>query len=140
MTSYELDLEVAGGLGPGTRWGSRPNEITRLGYEFDGWLGDDLVTSVPVTIATTCVRDAITAAGLTGVEFADVLVTRSGEFDDVMGADAELPEWVWLRPVGVPGRDDAWAGRWNRLTVSQRMYTLMQQFHLNHCIVTPVAD
>lgn len=140
MTSYELELEVAGSPGPGTQWGSTRSEITRLNYEFDGWLGDDLVTSTPVTIATTRVRDAIIAAGLTGVEFADVLVTRSEEFDDVMGTDAVLPEWVWLRPVGTPGEDDAWAGRWNRLTVGERMYTLLQQFNLNHCIVTQVTD
>jgi len=140
MTSYELELDVAGSPGPGTQWGDSAAEIRRLNYEFDGWLGDDLVTSTPVTIVTTRVRDAIAAARLTGAEFADVLVTRSEQFEDVMGADAELPEWVWLRPVGTPGQDDAWAGRWNRLTISERMYALLQQFNLNHCNVTQLTD
>ena len=140
MTSYELELDIAGSPGPGTLWGESPAEIRRLNYEFDGWLGDDLVASTPVTISTTRVRDAVVAGGLTGVEFADVLVTRSQEFEDVLGAEVELPEWVWLRPVGTPGQDDAWAGRWNRLTVSERMLMLLQQFNLNRCIVTPIAD
>lgn len=82
MTSYELELDVAGSPGPGTQWGDSAAEIRRLNYEFDGWLGDDLVTSTPVTIVTTRVRDAIAAAGPTGAEFADVLVTRSEQFED----------------------------------------------------------
>lgn len=136
MRSYELEPEVAGSLGPGTEWGPGRREITRLDYEFDDWLGDDLVTSTPVTLATTRVRDAVLAAGLAGVEFAPVIVSRSDMFEELDGGD--LPAWVWLRPVGRPGIDDAWAGCRSRLTVSERMFTVLRQFTLERCIVTPV--
>ncbi|GIG36259.1 hypothetical protein [Cellulomonas pakistanensis] len=138
MTSYELEPEVAGGLGPGTEWGPGRREITRLDYEFDDWLGDDLVTSTPVTLATARVRDAIVDAGLTGVAFAPVIVSRSDLFAELN--DRELPEWAWLRAVGHAGRDDAWSGRRGTLTVSDRALALLQQFTLDRCVVTPIAD
>jgi hypothetical protein len=138
MTSFDLEPEVAGGLGPGTRWGAGPNEIVQLDYEFDDWLGDDLVTSTPVVLATARARDAIRAAGLTGVEFAPVTVSRSELFADLN--DGDLPEWVWLRAVGEPGVDDFWTGGRSDLTVSERALTVLQPLALDHCIVTPTSE
>jgi hypothetical protein len=125
-------------LGPEPRWGAGPNEITQLAYEFDDWLGDDLVTSTPVVLATARARDAIRAAGLTGVEFAPVTVGRSELFTDLN--DGDLPEWVWLRAVGEPGVDDVWTGGRSDLTVSERALSVLQQLALNHCIVTPTSE
>jgi hypothetical protein len=136
VTSYELEPEVAGGLGPATEWGSRPNEIARLDYEFDDWLGDDLVTTTPAVLATARVRDAILAAGLTGVDFAPVIVSRSELFEELNGG--ELPEWTWLRPVGRPNHDDFWAEGRSDLTASGRALEVLRTFQLEHCIVTPV--
>jgi hypothetical protein len=138
MTSFDLEPEVAGGLGPGTRWGSGPNEIAQLAYEFDDWLGDDLVTSTPVVLATARARDAILAAGLTGVEFAAVTVSRSELFTELN--DGDLPEWVWLRAVGEPDVDDFWTGGRSDLTVSERALAVLRRLALNHCIVTPTSE
>lgn len=135
MTSYVLRPEVAGGLGPGTRWGVGPDEIVQVDYQFDDWLGDDLVTSTPVTLATAGARDAILEAGLTGVEFAPGTVSRSELFAELNGG--ELPEWTWLRPTGEPGVDDFWTDGHGDLTVSERALSVLERFALNHCIVTP---
>ena len=101
MTSYELEPEVAGGLGPATEWGSRPNEIARLDYQFDDWLGDDLVTTTPAVLATARVRDAILAAGLTGVDFAPVIVSRSElKVPGRPGNQCHVPTYWCSRPAG----------------------------------------
>lgn len=140
MTSYQLAPEVAGGLGPATVFDQSavPWRITRLEYRFDDWLGDDLVTSTPAVLATVRVRDAIRDAGLTGVQFAPVTVTRSELFDDLGGGD--LPEWVWLLPVGRTDVDDFWSADRRDLVVSERALVLLQRFNLVHCDVTPAAS
>ena len=107
------------------------------GYEFDDWLGDDLVTSTPAVLATARVRDAIGAAGLTGVQFAPVTVTRSELFADLGGGD--LPERAWLRPGGRADLDDFWSVDRRDLVVSERAWELLRCFSLVHCDVTPVA-
>lgn len=106
-----------------------------LGYEFDDWLGDDLVTSTPVVLATARVRDAIREAGLTGVQFAPVTVTRSELLADLGGG--ELPEWAWLRPVGRADVDD-WSADRRGLVVSERAWELLRRLSLVRCDVTPV--
>lgn len=138
MTSYALEPEVAGSLGPSTRFGAGVGEIVALGYAFDDWLGDDLVTSTPAVLATARVRDAIREAGLTGVQFAPVTVTRSELFDKLGGGD--LPEWVWLRPVGRADVDDFWSADRRDLVVSERAFDLLQRFSLVHCEVTPAGS
>lgn len=54
---YVLEPEVAGGWGGDGTVVDRefhPPIVSRLVYEFDGWLGDDLVTTFPpVYIVTT---------------------------------------------------------------------------------------
>ncbi len=51
---YLLSLEVAGGWGPNTqvRRETHPPVVTHMHYEFQGWLGDDLLTTFPEFIIT----------------------------------------------------------------------------------------
>ena len=79
MTSYQLEPEVAGGFGQATVIDTpvTPNVVTQLEYEFDGWLGDELVEFITVHLVTLRVRDALVDAGATGIQFAPVTVSRS---------------------------------------------------------------
>ena len=54
MKYYILEPEVAGGFGENTIMDptSRPPRVTRFHYEFDGWLGDELLETVACFIAT----------------------------------------------------------------------------------------
>lgn len=137
MPSYELEPEVAGSLGPATCWDAAQKQITRLDFEFDDWLGDDLVTSTPVVLATARLCDAIADAGLTGVEFAPVTVSRSELFAELHGG--ELPAWVWLRVTGRREVDDFWTEVRRDLVVSERALAVARRFSLDRCIVRPAS-
>ena len=71
MHYFLLSPEVAGGLGPNTMMNRmvHPPEVSRLHYEMEGWLGDELLESFPCFIVTQRVADAIQDAHLTGAGF-----------------------------------------------------------------------
>ena len=138
-TSYQLEPEVAGGFGDATVIDASvtPEVVTQLEYRFDGWLGDELVEFITVHLVTTRVRDALVDAGITGIRFAPVTVSRSEQFDEVHSGEP-LPEWVWMQVVGAPAHDDAWIGAGQMLTVSERMLAVLQRFSLSHCRIAPI--
>src|SRR6476660_8794270 len=63
-----LAPEVAGGWGERTvaDTSTHPPRVTALHYQFDGWLGDELLESFPCYIVTRRLAHALTAAGLSG--------------------------------------------------------------------------
>lgn len=136
MTNYELRPDVAGGFGEGTVWdrSTVPPTVAVLEYEFEGWAGDDLVTSNLQFLVTQPLADELVAAGITGVSFSDVTTSRSEQFV-MFHPDVVLPAWRWMRVTGTPGRDDAWAGEHGRLTVSARFLEVLQRFDVTNCLV-----
>lgn len=62
---YQLDPEVAGGLGTNTEMSTdtRSPVVSRLHYEFEGWLGDALLTTFPCFIATRAACQALELLG-----------------------------------------------------------------------------
>src|SRR5687768_14779041 len=106
MSYYVIEPEVAGG------WGERtvadrsvdPVKVLRLHYEFEGWSGDDLLTSHPVFICTERLGGALEAAGLCGFHLADCEVTRSPQFEE-LHPRLTLPAFRWLQVNGVAERD-----------------------------------
>jgi hypothetical protein len=119
MKYYSIEAEVAGGLGPRTKLdrSAHPPIVTRLHYEFSGWLGDEIVDSFPAYVVTKSLATRIMEASLSGLAFADVEVTTSPEFCE-MYPNRQLPEFLWLKPNGVAGADDFGIGRDHRLVVS----------------------
>lgn len=139
MTNYLLDPEVAGGLGPGSqmeRSGARL-VVTRLNYEFEDWLGDDLLETFPCYVVTARLRDGLAASGLTGFRFADVEVTTGEEFHE--WHPEPLPRFVWLQVVGVAGQDDLWTTEHGRLAVNDRALALLRTFAIDNCLVHEAA-
>lgn len=139
MTEYELEPDVPGSFGDATviDWAATPPAITRLDFIFDGWFGDDLVTSDPVFLVTARLRAALEAAQVTGVQFDHVDVSTSEEFDEFFPGVA-MPVWEWMRVTGFPGRDDGWSGPGRTLTVSQRFMDVLAGFDLTTCTVTAI--
>ncbi|MFC8190831.1 hypothetical protein ACFUMH_04105 [Cellulomonas sp. NPDC057328] len=129
--SYEVRPEVAGGLGEGTiiAFDQPGAPITVLHYEFEGWGGDDIVTTSPEHIVTERLAEALSEAGLSGFRFDDVLTTKSEQFE-MFHPEVVLPRWRWLRITGQPEVDDAWRGELNRLTVSDRFYAVLSGFNI----------
>ena len=79
---FFIEPEVAGGLGEHTvmNRSTHPPKVSRLHYEFEGWLGNHLLERFPCYIATKELADKISNIGLTGFELGPVEVTTSTLF------------------------------------------------------------
>jgi hypothetical protein len=141
MRFYLIEPEVAGGLGVETIRDRRvhPPIISRLHYEFDGWLGDQLLTTFPCYIVTEAAMRTILAERLTGVTFDDVLVTTSYDFEERY-PDERLPRFVWLKVMGRPEVDDFGLDPIAHLIVSDRALRVLTLLGVAHAIVKPYRD
>ena len=121
MAYYLVSPEVPGQLGDGTvldRSGDRLR-VTRLEYAFDGWLGDELITSHPAFAATRSLADTLLSAGLSGFGLREMEVTQSDEFRE-LHPGRELPEFVELVVTGTAGVDGLGVDPDTNLVVSQQ--------------------
>jgi len=138
MKYYLLEPEVAGGIGDRTvldRSGPRL-KATSLHYEFDDWLGDDLLASSPCFIATRRLADEITLKKLTGVVLGNMETSRSITFE-TLNPGRQLPEFVWLKIDGKAGADDLGITENGKLIVSAKALAVLKSFNLNYCDVAP---
>ena len=71
MREYVLGPEVAGGWGVETVADTtrHPPVVYKLHYEFQGWLGDDVVETFPAILVTRRLADAFEQERLTGADF-----------------------------------------------------------------------
>lgn len=138
MRYFRVDPEVAGGWGESTvaDRSVHPPVIERLHYEFDGWMGDALIESFPVFILTEDAKKAFIGAGITGALFGDVKVTTSEQFEELQSGDI-LPKFVWLKPAGIPGRDDVAIVPNGQLVLSQRAIDTLRPFGFAHADIEP---
>lgn len=137
---FRLGPEVAGGLGRKTvvEGDGYPPNVTRLHYEFYGWLGDDLLRAFPCYVVTERLRAAIEESSPTGCSFDQVLVTTTTEFRALF-PDVQLPRFSWLRVVGQPGVDDFGMGEDPpRLIVSEQVLEVLKRFSIANCEVEEV--
>jgi hypothetical protein len=131
---YVVEPEVAGGWGENTvftRTPGLPTVVHKLHYQFDGWLGDELLESSPCYIVSERLAHDIRQHQLTGVEFDDVEVTTSGQFRDLY-PDRQLPKFVWLKVAGKAGHDDFGIAQGLGLVVSERALDLLMQGGVSH--------
>ena len=134
--SFVLHPEVAGGMGHLTVLdrASHPPLVTTLHYEFDDWLGDDLLETFPCFIVTRLLADALGVCGLTGFALDDVIVTTSDHFREIKPA-FRLPEFRWLKPLGRPGVDDLGSATDASLVVSESALNVFRNFSIANCDV-----
>jgi hypothetical protein len=136
---FVLEPEVAGGLGEGTvisDMSVQPPIVISLHYEFQGWLGDDLLESFPCFIVTSRLADKLRRSEMTGYRLAAVKVSTSDLFRE-MHPRRKLPPFQWLQPVGEAGVDDfGLSSKPHRLVVSKRALECLRGFQLEHCDVS----
>jgi uncharacterized repeat protein (TIGR02543 family) len=138
---FILKPEVAGGFGENTIMidpSARPPRFSRFHYQFDGWLGDELLTTVACFIVTKNLGEALRSCGLTGFSIGDVEVTKSSEYER-RTKTVPLPPFYWLKIEGNPAQDDFGlaADRKFRLVVSEDALNVLKQHSLNHCEILP---
>lgn len=139
MKSYfYIEPEVAGGLGDHTvrDVSVHPPIITKLHYEFQGWLGDVLLESFPCFIVTEAAKSALLEIGISGVILTPVEVSTSDLFEE-MQPDQKLPPFVWLKVNGDAGRDDFGIARDYRLVVSERVLDALKPLGISNALIEP---
>lgn len=138
MKYYYLEPEVSGGPGDNTIMDTtvHPPAVTRLHYEFDGWLGDSMVTSFPCYLVTEEVREKILKSGFSGITFDQVEVTTSELFEE-MQPDQKLPAFAWLKVNGEAGRDDFGIAKDYRLVVSERVLDALKPLGISNALIEP---
>jgi hypothetical protein len=126
---YLVEPEVAGGWGENTVADHTPGKRTRVQkfhYEFQGWLGDELLRGGGEFIVTDRLARKIERARLSGVSFDEVEVTTSPEFEERYPG-LRLPRFLWMKAVGKAGQDDFGTGPDLILVVSQRALDLLKR-------------
>lgn len=128
MKYYYLEPEVAGGLGENTVADTsiHPPRVSRLHFELEGWLGDDIIESFPCFLVTDHLMGILQRSGLSGFHLDDAEVTASSEFVQLY-PERELPKFYWLRVDGVAERDDFGVAEDHRLLVSERVMSVLEQ-------------
>lgn len=136
MRYFVLSPEVAGGLGENSAMSRErhPPIVSRLHYEMDVWMGDELLEGFPCFLVTSRLAHDIEQAKLCGAGFDVVELTLSEQFK-ALDPDRRIPEFAWLRVSGTPGRDDFGADVAGRLVVSEKALRVLRARSLNHCEV-----
>jgi len=131
-----IEPEVAGGLGKQSDVDNsvHPPLVRRLHYEFDGWLGDDILETFPCIIVTERLKDRLELEMLSGIVFSDVIVTKSSTFFDTH-LDNELPNFFWAKIVGEFRKDDFFIARDHRLVISGKAFHLLKSFKIDHALI-----
>lgn len=141
MQYYIVRPEVPGGLGDNTVMdysGDRVG-VSQLDYEFQGWLGDELITAHPAFAATAALADKFKQAGLTGFHPRDMEVTRSEDFEE-LSPDREIPPFTELVIDGTVGRDDFAINSDNELVLSQRALDILNTTNPVDTEVVPLDE
>jgi hypothetical protein len=138
MKYYFLEPEVAGGLGQNTVMDRtvHPPVVTRLHYELDGWLGDELLETFPSFIITDRLGKKIVDTMFTGIRLASVEVSTSEQFRELYPSRT-IPDFVWLKVLGRAGIDDFGIADDHRLVVSERA---LEALALKHAGVSDFGE
>ena len=130
---------------------------------FDGWLGDDLVEGHACYLVTEALGHDMRQAAITGIDFADVLITESSEFKYACPG-LELPRFERLVPLGAVdvvsknavsnwSLQDLCLSNWSSvilnekgypippsfgLVITKRCLDLIQKHNAKHCRVIPL--
>jgi len=139
---FVLQPEVAGGTGPKTVFIDRcasPPAIAHLNYQFDGWLGDPILETVRSFIVTEPLKERLELVNASGISFAPVEVSKSGEFEDIY-PNRDLPLFVWLQVHGQAGQDDFGYKPDHVLVVSERILDILKESGMSNCDTTRLED
>ncbi|UJP40005.1 hypothetical protein [Cellulomonas palmilytica] len=135
---YKFEPPVLGQLVKPTTFDNStwPPTVAHVTYEFDSYRGQDVVATFPVVLVRSRLRDALVAAGLTGLSFEPVAVTAADHYDD-LSPDVALPvDWLRMH-LGAIG-DDAWRGEPHGITVPDTFVEVVRQFGIVGSTLTPL--
>jgi len=137
MTVYYLiEPEVAGGWGENTKADTsvHPPVVHSLHYEFQGWLGDELLESFPCFLVSERVGQVLQAENLAGFSLEQVEISVSAQFRELQGGPLP-PKFYWLKVAGRAGQADFGMSESHLLVVSEQALAVLGRFSLNNAEV-----
>jgi len=113
--------------------------IHKFHYQFDGWMGDELLESTPCYIVSEKMAEKLQQAQLSGFTLDEVETTKSEQFRELY-PDRELPRFLWLKVEGSAGQDDFGVTSNLQLVVSDRALKALVDVGISHALVEPFID
>ncbi|WP_058303912.1 hypothetical protein [Gorillibacterium timonense] len=149
MNLFLLEPEVSGGHGEFTIYRTdygvkQVDKVQFLDYEFDGWLGDHLITSTPCFIITKELDEIFKQLNIGDYSVEECLVSESSIFEELY-EDKLLPEFLRMLPNGKISIKDNTYGNWSGhhfcltekayLVVTAEVVTVLEKY-ARHCRIT----
>jgi hypothetical protein len=157
MILYKLEPEVAGQRGEHTTYENldavrtkkeRPI-ISHLHYEFEGWLGDEILESIANFIISEKLANDLIVNGLKGYSIMNVEISKTREFIELQ-PKTKLPKFKRMLPLGkvnLEGNkyknwsgDDFCISQNNKLVVSNKALEVLKKHNLNHADITALVE
>lgn len=157
MKLYFLEPEVSGGHGEHTINGTEEDianegisgKVKYLHYEFEGWLGDDLLESTPAFIVSSKLETELKNSEFKDYKLEKCLITTSDEFKE-MYPNKELPKFSRFIPLGkveVEGENfKNWSGHHfclspkGELVVTQEVMDFFKRVLIDNCYITTLTQ
>lgn len=156
MKLYFLEPEVAGGHGEHTIYGTEQviqtegisGKVEYLHYEFEGWLGDDLLESTPAFIVSSKLQKELENSDFKDYKLEECLITTSDDFKKVY-PNKEIPTFNRFIPLGkieMKGENfKKWSGHHfslspkGELVLTQEALDLLKRVSINNSYITPLT-
>lgn len=118
---------------------THPPVVNKLHIEFEGWLGDDLITTFPIYAVSEKLKSDIETNNLSGIHFNELEVSFSETFKEVYGENRNVPLFLWAKIDGGIGEDFHLQNGYN-LIVSEKALNVLKNNNLNNAeILEPVV-
>lgn len=128
---FYVEPEVSGGIGEHTVMDTsvHPPKVSKLHFQFDGWLGDDLLESFPCYIVSERLAKELELRSLTGFSIQDVEVSKSDQYENLYPGKV-LPKFYWLQVSGTAGEEDFGIADDHRLVLSEMALSLLRKYKI----------
>ena len=147
MKYFILEPEVAGGIGKNSKIlyeSSKIKEVVFLDYEFESWLGDDILTTHPCFIISESLYKIIKESDLTGYELQKIDVSFSDFFLEVY-SEKILPNFIRLLPFPINEMNlinemllDFYLYKNTTLIVSEKTLNILKKFNLSNANILDI--
>lgn len=137
---FKLAPEVPGQLGEKTLIDNtiHPPNVKRLHFEFDGWLGDELIECFPCFLVTESLSNECKNSGLVGFDTESALITFSEQFKELY-PNQNVPLFNRLIINGTKS-DDFFIDADFSLAVSSKALSVIKTYgNINNCYIEEMS-
>ncbi|MBP3041172.1 hypothetical protein J9303_17040 [Bacillaceae bacterium Marseille-Q3522] len=157
MKLYFLEPEVSGGHGEHTVYGTEEDiakegisgKVKFLHYQFEGWLGDDILESTPAFIVSSLLETELKNSNFKDYKLEKCLITTSDEFKE-MYPNKGIPLFSRFIPLGKVEVEEENFNNWSghhfclspkgELVVTQEALNFLKRASIDHCYITPLQQ